>query len=97
MLEAWADNFPQSDFISALHFGAIEAYKIVLKIKQSKATNTPEKTFVTEISVQTDAELTSIMSHFHKSSHADVYDTFTNYSHDKQSRDDATSFFRNKV
>ena len=102
MIEAWGKNFEQGKFIEAIEFGAKEAYKIVELIKKSKVVNTNEVVTVKkdeyclkeELNEQ--KETNNVNNEFQLEANVKLYEIFTDYSHDKQSRDKAIAAVRNQ-
>lgn len=100
MIEAWGKNFDQAKFIEAIEFGAEEAYKIIEIIKSSKIKEetTPIDAVITEEMVSGEqTELENLNEVFQLEAYNKLYAIFTDYTHDKQSRDQAISLARNQT
>ena len=105
MIEAWGEDVNQAQFAEAIEFGAKHAYKIVKQIKNSKTDskqtdfkqpikNEPE---LDESKILVQKEIEKIYNKFQENAYSQLYDIFTDYTHDKKSRDDAISQLRNST
>jgi len=102
MIEAWGEDVNQEKFIKAIEFGSKQAYKIVKEIMNSKQQEKQEIGTKSEASdeITSDSitkELEKIENKFHEAAYSKLYETFTDYTHDKRSRDEAISQIRNSV
>ena len=99
MLEGWGDNLDQKQYISALEFGAIEAYKVVESIKSSSfEKKTSQKTAKEVAAKESSQSIEDLIKYkFQELGYSKLYDILTDYKHDKQSRDDAVSQVKNTI
>ena len=107
MIEAWAADLDQAKFVEAVEYGTEEANKIIELIKASKAKETI-KTNIVSGSVIADEpdvdvlsnksdEINKLQNTFYMKAYSQLYDVFTNYEHDKKSRDNSISLIRKQV
>jgi len=106
MIEAWGEDVNQDKFIEAIEFGSKQAYKIVQEIIDSKQQQQQQQQ---QIKIETKdeneqeindlilKEIEKMHNKFHESAYTQLYEIFTNYTHDKRSRDEAISQIRNSV
>lgn len=102
MLEAWGNNVPQAEFVEALAFGAEAAHKVALRIKNTRPIKQPieakigfTKQIVQDLEPIEAMETSFILDLFQQNCFTQLYDVFTDKTHDKKSRDDAISLNRN--
>ena len=109
MIEGWGDNLNQAKYISAIEFGTEKAYEIVNAIREMspKEKNDENLEKITEIKKEISENSASklemekkknfINDQFQELAYSKLYDIFTNYDHDKRSRDEAVSDLRNAI
>jgi len=105
MIEAWGEDVNQDKFIEAIEFGSKQAYKIVQEIIDSKQQQQQQQQIKIETKDENEQEINDLIlkeiekmhNKFHESAYTQLYEIFTNYTHDKRSRDEAISQIRNSV
>jgi polyribonucleotide nucleotidyltransferase len=105
MIEAWGEDVSQSKFTEAIEFGSKQAYKIVKNIQSSNTVSESRQSIDITTEEKSDEqkeniisiELDKINNKFYEAAYSQLYDIFTDYTHDKRSRDDAISMIRNST
>lgn len=95
MIEAWGENVDQDKFIKAIEFGVEPAYTIVESIRNfnfNKSASTLNQVNVNSAPpIESDSSklLLDVEQLLQEKVYAKLYDIFTDYTHDKLSRDGA--------